>query len=118
MTHYWSHEGLDSSTSGDDIIVDGFFNGNTYPYLVGYDAIDQEGVPGQGNANPPGIFGNHFIVRYSGVYYDPSYGSGGFSSSKAHEDASIDGISSIVSSWQVAKKKGSSVELSYTPTSL
>lgn len=109
---------LDSSTSGDDIIVDGFFNGNTYPYLVGYDAIDQEGVPGQGNANPPGIFGNHFIVRYSGVYYDPSYGSGGFSSSKAHEDASIDGISSIVSSWQVAKKKGSSVELSYTPTSL
>lgn len=109
---------LDSSTSGDDIIVDGFFNGDTYPYLVGYDAIDQEGVPGQGNANPLGIFGNHFIVRYSGVYYDPSYGSGGFSSSKAHEDASIDGICSIVFSWQVAKKKGSSVELSYTPTSL
>lgn len=72
----------------------------------------------QGNANPPGIFRNHFIVRYSGVYYDPSYGSGGFPSSTAHEEASIDGICIVLSSYQVAKKKGTSVELSYNPTSL
>lgn len=111
---------LDSSASGDDIIQDGFFRGTSsvYPYLVGYDVVDQEGVSGQGNSNPPGIFGNHFIVRYSGAYYDPSYGSGSFASSNAHENASIDGISAIISTYQVAKKKGSSSELSYAPTSL
>ena len=108
---------LDSSASGDDIIKEGFLIGDT-PYLVNYDVIDQEGIPGQGNANPPGIFKNHFIVRYSGVYYDPSYGSGGFPSSTAHEEASIDGICIVLSSYQVAKKKGTSVELSYNPTSL
>ena len=109
---------LDSSASGDDIIKDGIFIDNTHLYLVGFDVIDQEGIPGQGNANPPGIFSNHFIVRYSGVYYDPSYGSGGFPSSTAHEEASIDGICSVLFSLEVAKKKGTSVELSYTPTSL
>lgn len=89
---------LDSSASGDDIIKEGFLIGDT-PYLVNYDVIDQEGIPGQGNANPPGIFKSHFIVRYSGVYYDPSYGSGGFPSSTAHEEASIDGICEVLSSY-------------------
>ena len=103
--------------TNNDIIKEGFLIGDT-PYLVDYDVIDQEGIPGQGNANPPGIFKNHFIVRYSGVYYDPSYGSGGFPSSTAHEEASIDGICIVLSSYQVAKKKGTSVELSYNPTSL
>jgi hypothetical protein len=49
------------------------------------------GAPGQGNTNPPGAFFNHFIVEYSGKYYDPSYGNGPFASQAEWENASLDG---------------------------
>jgi hypothetical protein len=34
----------------------------------------KSGVPGQGQANPPLFFRNHWIVEYSGKLYDTSYG--------------------------------------------
>ena len=48
-------------------------------------------APGQGNSNPPGAVSNHFIVLYSGSYYDPSYGNGPFASQLEWETASLDG---------------------------
>ena len=47
-----------------------------YPYIVGTDAFDLSGIPGQGNPNPPGSFTGHWITFTScnNAYYDPSYG--------------------------------------------
>jgi len=50
------------------------------------------GVPGQGNPNPPPAFENHFIIKYGGRYYDPSYGAGPVADQHAWEAASIDGV--------------------------
>lgn len=63
-----------------------------YVYVLGIDVTDASGVAGQGNPDPPGGFYNHFIVRYSGQYYDPSYGTGPFSSQSEWENASLDGF--------------------------
>lgn len=49
-------------------------------------------MPGQGNPNPPGGFFNHFIVKYDGKYYDPSYGGGPFDTQNDWENASLDGF--------------------------
>jgi len=54
-------------------------------------AVDLSGVPGQGNANPVAIFGDHALVLHAGNYYDPSYGTGPFNSLLEWEDSSIDG---------------------------
>jgi len=62
-----------------------------YTYTIA-DLTDEEGVPGQGNANPPSAFGNHFLVVLDGKYYDPSYGTGPFSSENEWENASLDGF--------------------------
>ena len=102
---------LDSQPSGDDVVVDGLFNGREYPYVKGFDACDQTGVSGQGNPNPPGAFENHYVVKYAGRIYDPSYGSGPYANNLEHENASIDGI---CEAW-FAKKKGSGSELIYAP---
>ena len=53
---------------------------------------DAPGVSGQGIGNPPPAFGNHFIVKYGGKWYDPSYGSGPYNSDSAWENASLDGF--------------------------
>ncbi|MBQ6339307.1 MAG: hypothetical protein IJI36_09190 [Kiritimatiellae bacterium] len=103
---------LDSSPSGDDVVVDGINIGNAYSYYYGLDAVDQQGVPGQGNPNPPGAFMNHYIVRYGGSLYDPSYGTGPFDSTAEHENASIDGL---VLPNLFVKKKGAMQELTYSP---
>jgi hypothetical protein len=65
----------------------------TFPFLVRYAIaskvvnymvqefryIGKQALPGQNNTNPPGIFQNHALVKYNTVWYDPSYGTGGFS---------------------------------------
>jgi hypothetical protein len=57
-----------------------------------YDKMgDKTGAPGQGNENPPGTFANHFLVRYKGKYYDPSYGGQPFDNLPKWENASIYG---------------------------
>lgn len=66
----------------------------SYPYIVGTDAFDQNGVPGQGNANPPGAFNGHWITLCNGCYYDGSYGTPkvtGADKDKDYEDGSLDG---------------------------
>ena len=102
---------LDSLPSGDDVIVDGYYNGSPYPYRPFFDAINQIGVPGQGNPDPPGAFENHYIVSYGGLWYDPSYGTGPFLTTIAHEEASIDGIGAN----SAVKKRSNGPELIYSP---
>ncbi len=59
---------------------------------------DVSGVGAQGNANPPGWFYNHVIVKRNGIYYDPSYGGSPYSSAtgitaqSAWENNSLDGF--------------------------
>ena len=38
---------------------------------------------------------NHFIVKYGGQYYDPSYGGLIYSSKEEWENASLDGFSKV-----------------------
>jgi len=66
----------------------------SYPYIVGTDAFDQNGIPGQGNGNPPGAFNGHWITLCNGEYHDPSYGTAkvsGPNRDKVYEDGSLDG---------------------------
>ena len=53
---------------------------------------DEDGVAAQGNPKPHSVFFNHFIVKYDGKYYDPSYGTGSFADQAAWENASLDGF--------------------------
>ncbi len=104
---------LDSVPAGDDTTQDGYFNGTLYPYFTPPpqgDAVEQPGIPGQFNTNPPPIFFNHFVVKYGGQVYDPSYGAGPFASELAHENAAIDGIQA----GERAKKNSAAQELKYT----
>jgi hypothetical protein len=56
------------------------------------EAADASGEPGQGTSpNPPSNFGNHYIIKANGSYYDPSYGLGPFVDRKAYEDAAFAG---------------------------
>lgn len=56
------------------------------------EAADAPGATGQGNSpNPPSRFGNHYIVRIGGVYYDPSYALGPFTDRKKYETSALAG---------------------------
>jgi hypothetical protein len=71
--------------------------GGKFPYPA-TDVNDLAGLPGQGTANPPAVFGNHFIVeagKGSGKLYDPSYGTGPFEGAeplKEFQKNSIEGF--------------------------
>ena len=59
-------------------------------------AIDHPGIPGQGTANPEiKGFGNHFLVEFKGLLYDPSYGIGPFQNLLYWQTASIAGYQVI-----------------------
>lgn len=66
-----------------------------YVYIGGEDAFDT--VPNvsrgkaQGNNDPPGLFYNHYIVKYGYLFYDPSYGTGPFYDEQQWENTSSDG---------------------------
>lgn len=87
--HSWSIR----SFVGNGNLPDSF---KPFSYTMGIDCIDEIGVAGQQNANPPGYFNLHFVVKYNNKIYDPSYGTKPFSGNKngkeEHEAASIDGI--------------------------
>lgn len=71
----------------------------TYAYVIGIDAIDQYGVPGQGNPDPPGGFNGHWITLYNNQFYDPSYGSTkvtGVDKNKMYEDAALAGYGNLI----------------------
>ncbi len=74
-----------------------------YSWVVGTDVVDNAGVPGQGNPNRPGAFFNHFIVRFGGRYYDPSYGGPSYATQWEWEDASLDGFFTIIGGVALAK---------------
>lgn len=81
----------------------------TYAYVIGTDAIDLSGVPGQGNSNPPGGFNGHWITLFDNQYYDPSYGSAkvtGADKDKAYEDGSLAGYGNLF--WTAARKNETS----------
>ncbi len=63
-----------------------------YTHNLGGDCVDEPGVPGQRNPNPPGAFMLHFIAKVAGQYYDPSYGAGPFPDELSWQRASIDGL--------------------------
>ncbi|HMD97112.1 MAG TPA: carboxypeptidase-like regulatory domain-containing protein [Terriglobia bacterium] len=56
------------------------------------ECVKQPGIPGQNNPNPPPAFYNHFIVLFDGVFFDPSYGAGPFTTQVDWEAAAIDGL--------------------------
>ncbi len=64
----------------------------SFTHARGTECVELPGIPGQSNANPPPAFENHFIVRYAGTYYDPSYGAGPYANPLAWENAAIDGL--------------------------
>jgi hypothetical protein len=79
---------------------------------------DLLGAPAQANADPPGGFFNHFIVRYSGNWYDPSYGTGPFVSDGNWENAALDGYKKLcaASMGEVAKPNSATlVEVIFVP---
>jgi hypothetical protein len=63
-----------------------------HPYIEGSDAFDLNGIPGQGNSNPPGSFNGHWITKSGGSYYDPSYGTPAVNDGKEYEDGAFDGF--------------------------
>jgi hypothetical protein len=85
----------------DDVLQPGTFEGTAYPYVLDVasvfgtgprgDAVDILCVAGQGNANPVALFESHFVIRWAGIIYDPSYGTK-FTSTSEHEAASFDGF--------------------------
>ncbi|MBI4570017.1 MAG: hypothetical protein HY719_16610, partial [Planctomycetes bacterium] len=75
------------------------------PALVGCAPFDRfraavasnPGAPAQGIGNPPDDFFNHFIVKYSGKFYDSSYGTGPFATNQEWQNASLAGVSKFSS---------------------
>jgi hypothetical protein len=53
---------------------------------------DNNGLPAQGNTNPRSYFSNHAVVEWNQLIFDPSYGSGPFSSESAWINSSLKGI--------------------------
>jgi hypothetical protein len=89
-------------TSGNDdsiLVKDWQFNdppsgSGSHPYVIGTDAVDLAGIPGQGNPDPPGGFNGHWITLFDNQYYDPSYGTAkvtGANRDKAYEDGALAG---------------------------
>ena len=54
-----------------------YANGSSWTTAFGCtgDLINDNGISGQNSATPAEkLFGRHFIQKYNGIYYDPSYG--------------------------------------------
>lgn len=60
---------------------------------------------------------NHYITSWAGKFYDPSYGSGPFDSTRDHAQAAADGVYEVYSnggiSFQHVKKNGPDADLNY-----
>lgn len=57
---------------------------------------DELGIAAQGVTNPQSYFSDHFVVRYGGKYYDPSYGASVFATQQDWEDAALDAFGVIL----------------------
>lgn len=107
---------INSTLGGDDVSDAGAPGAGNYPYVQGESALNQPGIAGQDNPEPPEAFYNHFVMRYGGMIYDPSYGAGPLAEA-AHEDAAIDGIfdEDVAPPKTNAKKNDPAQELKYAP---
>jgi len=128
---------IDTEIKGDDQIGNGIFTNLGIPYHYTVfdeqnraethgrslgDVVDQPGVPAQGvTENPESFFNQHFVVKYDGKIYDPSYGIGP-STEIEHENASLAGITARLrisgEFWLVVKMVGPEKDLVYVPTTL
>ena len=63
-----------------------------YRLLIPSEISPAPGTAGQGNPDPPSIFLNHFIVKWSGQFYDPSYGGPAYPTQEAWENGSLAGF--------------------------
>jgi hypothetical protein len=119
---------LNSTPAGDDTIARGIRKKESpaAPFLINDpgawvdcpnplgDVVNLPGLPGQNNEEPPPTFRNHWIVKYDGKFYDPSYGAGPFATENDHENAAIDGIQVTVGANRcAAREQTSSQELIY-----
>lgn len=121
---------LNSTPAGDDTIARGILKhlSPAAPFLINDpmsswtgcsnpigDAVNLLGLFGQNNPEPPPTFGNHWITKYGGQFYDPSYGAGPFPTENDHENAAIDGFQVTVPGLTscAAREQTSSQELVY-----
>ncbi len=75
------------------------------------EVTDLPGLRAQGNvSNPKGAFFNHYLIRYGGQFYDPSYGAGPRSSPRSWENKSVAGFANSWSGTKVAKKNNTAVQ--------
>lgn len=63
-----------------------------YTHLGLTECTKTTGAAGQGKTNPQAIFGDHALVGHNAQIYDPSYGTGPFTSHRNWESASLDGL--------------------------
>lgn len=103
---------IDSTVNNDDRKVATAKGKQPFPFVVGLSAINLPGIAGQDNPEPPGSFGNHFIVKLLGKFYDPSYGGNPYDTEDAHENAAISGLLKGV---LARRADGSVSELTYIP---
>ena len=90
---YLATYGVDPDSIYTGGIRDVFFVKNwTLSTTARWTVTDLAGVPGQGKADPIGIFGDHALIEYDGEIYDPSYGTGPFADILEWEDASVEGF--------------------------
>jgi hypothetical protein len=88
---------------------------NCIPFTHLLSEISSNPVPAQGNLSPPPAFVNHWILKYNGQWYDPSYGHGPFPSDSAWEYGSLDGFVGYCGGINVAKKcDTNTVEVTFT----
>lgn len=66
--------------------------GGSYTHFLATEVTDNSGVAGQGVMDPTSLFDLHYIVKRAGKFYDPSYGTGPFSSQSEWEDQSLAGF--------------------------
>jgi len=64
-----------------------------YEYVPHVNMWPAVNAPGQNSTAPPPEFIGHFILRVGSAYYDPSYGSGPFSTLDQWEQASLSAVS-------------------------
>lgn len=87
---------LNSKPAGDDSLIDlRQYMRNApagYKYIYPFNMWPEPGVFSQNNETPPPDFPNHVIVKVGDKYYDPSYGTGPFTSQLEWEKASISGV--------------------------
>jgi hypothetical protein len=85
-----------TSSSEGFLVKNWQWNAGTHPapwtHAMWTEVVNQPGIPGQRNPEPPPAFFNHFVVTHGGQLYDPSYGGGPFADQATWETGALDGL--------------------------